>query len=422
MKFSDNHTNEQIPENELVSGPVIAQIYIGVAITLPAFLVASEVFSNLGLVSGMIALGVSGVLLFVLSSLTMSVGASLRLSTYSIISAVFGSWVAKFINTILAITLLGWFAVTVSLFAQALNDALFQLANIQLSTLWTKVIGGLVMTGLTLFGFKMIDRLSRLVVPALALVLIISFVLILRTYSWEDLISYTNETPVIASVGAAVSIIIGAFMVGITIAPDMSRFAKSRSHGVLASFLSYGTGTQIVLLLAGIPVLVTLSKDFVANLTLIGFGWPAFFVVVLATLTTNINNLYSVSLSFGQTFSKIKDYQITAVTGIIGTILAAAGFETVFVPFLLFLSVTIPPIAGIYVVHWWMNRDADFATSSMLSKGTALAAWIIGSGVAILSLHGVLSLTTAPAINAIVTAVLVYALASMFARPLLRST
>lgn len=53
---TDNHSNSVVPQNETVNGFRIGQIIVGIAITLPAFLVGANVIRAVGLRDGVIAI------------------------------------------------------------------------------------------------------------------------------------------------------------------------------------------------------------------------------------------------------------------------------------------------------------------------------------------------------------------------------
>lgn len=406
--FSENHSSGTVPSAEQVSAFHIAQVYVGIAITLPAFLVAAQVFSAMGFINGIIAVGISGFVLLLLAMLTMSVGAITRLSTYAIIENVFGRKAANGINILLLFVLLGWFAVTISLFSEALSSAVSELFNSNASTWLLKLLGGSLMTAVTVYGFRAIDRLSRLVVPALMALLLLQCVIVLKDHNIGELYQSSGKAGVITSLGMAISILVGAFMVGVTIAPDVARFSRSAKNAVLASFLSFGLGVQIVFVLAGAPAISTGSSNFIGNMIAIGLGWPALFVIIFATLTTNVNNLYSVSLGLGKTLRGFSDFQLTIAAGSVGTFFAVAGFESLFVPFLVFLGIAIPPIAGVYVSHIMLCGGLRIATDDKPAHWTALSAWMVGSVVAFSASENWIALTSAPAVDGVLSAALSY--------------
>ncbi|MEM1019195.1 MAG: cytosine permease [Pseudomonadota bacterium] len=406
--FADNHANKEIPQSELVSGFKVAQISVGVAITLPAFLVAAETFSALGFYTGLVALAAAGLILFMVASGTMIVGARTRVSTYTIIAAVFGRIPAIGVNLLIVAVLLGWFAVTISIFGSALLGALQNVTGLEIPLWIAKVSGGVLMTLITLYGFHAIDKLSRVIVPLLALMLVAAFFVGMRNADFAALLNSSGDRQNIKSLGEAISILVGAFMVGVTIVPDMARFLRAPSHAILASGLSYGFGSQLVFVFSGVPALVTGEKDFVANLLAIGFGFPALFVVTFATLTTNVNNLYSTSLSLRQVFATIRDSQMTLLAGSVGTAVALLGIENVFIPFLVFLGIAIPPIAGVYTTHILSGRAKDGFGAEIGVHKIAVAAWFIGALGALISTNHWIDLTFIPAIDGFLISAIFY--------------
>ena len=108
-RLTDNHSRGPVPAAETVSGAAIAVVIIGVSITLPAFLVGTELMAALGLVKGALAIILGGFLTACIGYLTMRVGTDTGLSTYNIILYCFGRAGSRLVNLILATTLFGWF-------------------------------------------------------------------------------------------------------------------------------------------------------------------------------------------------------------------------------------------------------------------------------------------------------------------------
>ncbi|MEM7739590.1 MAG: cytosine permease [Pseudomonadota bacterium] len=398
-----DHANAGVPTSELVSGLYIGQIFVGIAITLPAFLLGAQIFSALGLGSGLAVLVIAAALLFCLSVLTTRVGASTRLSTYKIIELTFGAAAARAFNTVLWFVMLGWFAITASLFSSALGQMLTLLGAVTLPLFIYKIFVCAMTIGFAIYGFKAIDRLSRLAVPLLLLVLVVTFYFLLKDVSLETLSSSITPSAAISSIGAGVSVMVGAFMVGIVIAPDMARFARSPNDAFIASLMSYGSGSVIVMALAGIPALATGSADFVENVASIGFAAPALAVIVFATLTTNVNTLYSVSLSADRVIEGYSSKARVLSAGAVGALMSILSIENYFVPFLLILSMAIPPIAGVYATKYFSDNGSWGDTTKPFQLD-AIAAWAVATGVAAITLHTPLSLTTAPAIDGFLVA------------------
>ena len=353
--LTDNYSAVPVPDNQLVGGLQLGTIIVGIAITLPAFLIGAEFLTALGFVDGVIAFFVGGWTLVILAVLTMRVALGYRLSTYKIIQICFGELGAKIINSLITIINFGWFGVTTQLFGQASSEIFSSAFGFDAPANYFIIIGCIFMTAAAIFGFRAIDRLCRVSVPFLLIMLIVAVYFAVKDISLYELIQIPGtHNPSLSSVSVAISILIGAFSVGITILPDMARFVRNARQSTLAALMSYGSGSLIVMICAGTAVLVSGEDDLIAAMLTLGLGPAAMIIIFFATLTTNTNILYSNSLSLAQVFPRAKDWMLTLFAGALGTSFAAAGIMDYFIDFLTLLSITIPPIAGIYLVEFYI--------------------------------------------------------------------
>ena len=368
----------------------------------------TELIGALGLVEGGLAIILGGFLTACIGYLTMRVGIETRLSTYSVILFCFGRAGSNIVNLILAITLLGWYGVTAALFGRALSlavdDALGVLVPIPVFT----IAGGVLMVATTLYGFRAIYRLSRIAVPLLAALLLYGVWAVLDGASLAELSGVPGRPHEgIASISAGISIVIGSFFVGVTLVPDLARFARGRRDAITGSFLSYGLGFPLVLLLSGLPVLVSGDPDLISSMTSLGLGIPALIVMIFSTWTTNINNLYSASLSIARMMPKVRDWVITLVAGVIGTLLALAGIMDYFVGFLILLGIIVPPIAGVYLADYFVLRPTRINVNQAGPvpdfRWDAIAALTIACAVGIFERTSDWSLTSVTAIDTLLT-------------------
>ena len=407
-RLTDNHSRGPVPAAETVSGIAIAIVIIGVSITLPAFLVGTELMGALGLVEGCLAIFLGGFLTACIGYLTMRVGTETRLSTYNVILFCFGRRGSHMVNLILAITLFGWYGVTAALFGRALSQAVDDAFGVFVPHAIFTIAGGVLMVATTLYGFRAIDRLSRIAVPLLVALLLYGVWAVLEGASLAELSSVPGRPHEgIASISAGISIVIGSFFVGVTLVPDLARFARGRRDAITGSFLSYGMGFPLILLLAGLPVLVSADPDLISSMTSLGLGIPALIVMVFATWTTNINNLYSASLSIARMMPKVRDWVITLVSGVIGTLLALAGIMDYFVDFLILLGIIVPPIAGVYLADYFLLRptriNVNHAGPVPDFRWDAIAAWTIACAVGIFERTSDWSITSVTAIDTLLT-------------------
>lgn len=391
---------------QTVNGWHVALIVNGVAITLPAFLIGAEIMAALGTRHGVLAIFAGGIILSIIASVCMSVAVSTRMTTYQMLEASFGSLGSRLVSFLVSLILLGWFGVTASLFGQAVAKSVEELFAFYLSIEVYVFIGCGMMVLITVFGFRAIDLLSKFTVPLMLAVLISGAYFTSSNFTLQQIWAAPPRSDgAILSFGSAVSMVVGSFMVGITILPDIARFINRKKQVYVASLGSYGSVFAVVLVTAGLPGLMTGETDLVAGMYQSGLGVPALLMMIFASLTTNISNLYSCSLGFAQVVPTVARWQITLLAGIAGGVLALSNIIENLITYLVFLSVLIPPVAGIYMAHSFVN----FPDSKGNVSAAAVAAWGLASGVSYAATSDLLVLTTIPALDSLLLAVGFYA-------------
>jgi cytosine permease len=210
--------------------------------------------------------------------------------------------------------------------------------------------------------------------------------------------------------------------IGAIIGPDIARYAKSTKDAVISSYVGFLGGFSVVLIIAAILAKATAQVDIVAIMLGVGWGTGAMLVLILAQWTTNDNNLYSSALGFSVIFKNTPKYILTITAGAIGTLMAVLGIYNNFIPFLLFLSALIPPIGGIYVGDYLINKSKyhfDNLEKVQNINYTSMSIWVIASLMAFTTTpspngFGLFSLTGASGFDAFLVAFGLQLLASKF--------
>jgi len=403
--MANSNTLHHVSDDQMVNGWHVAVIVIGVAITLPAFLVGAEIMGSLGTQKGILAIVLGGSILAVIASACMHIAVSKRLTTYQILDASFGKVGSRIVSFLVSLTLLGWFGVTVSLFGQAMAKSVEDLFSIHIPTEVYIVIGCTIMALTTIYGFRAIDILSKYTVPMMMIILVTGVYFISSNFTVSEIWTARPTSQVnLTSFGGAVSAVVGSFMVGLTILPDIARFINRKRQVYVASIGSYGSFFALILIAAGLPGLMTGEKDLIASLYQTGLGVPALIMMIFASWTTNINNLYSCSLGFSQVAPNVKGWQITIISGIIGAVFALSGIVDHLIDFLLLLSIFIPPVAGIYIAHFF-NACAESKSAISIP---AIVSWVLAAAIAFVTSSGVFQLTTIPALDSLFLAMILY--------------
>ena len=408
---ADHDASSRVPvdEADAVSGFQIGIVLIGISITLPLMYSAGELALGAGFADAVIATLAGALLLSLMSIPAAIVGVKSRLSSYMIIEHTFGYAGAKFVNFWFGVFLLGWYAVTAELFGRTLFLAAGQLTTLAVPEWGYTVLSSLLVTVTTIYGFKAIDRLALVAVPFLLLALLAVVVASLREVSFTALLGTEGDT---IDMPTAISAVIGAAIVGVVLTPDLTRYARNVGDCITASFLGQGGGMTIAYVCGMIPVLVWNELEPMNYMFLIGYGGLALAVIVFATWTTNVINLYSTALAARASIPVGNYRSAVVVGGVVGTAAALVGISENLIDFLVVMGLLVPPIAGVYLSDFFLFGRRDFSTARLAERpAIRLNAVVVGLGVGLLSTwmyYADRSLTGIGALDSLFLSVLIY--------------
>ena len=401
MKDADART--PVDRAETVSGLQIGVVLIGISITLPLMYSAGELALGIGLGPAVIATLVGALILSLMAIPAAIVGAKTRLSSYMIIEHTFGFAGAKFINFCFGVFLLGWYAVTAELFGRTLFLGITDLVAFRVPEWACTLSSSALVIVTTIYGFRAIDRLALVAVPFLLLAVLGVVVLSLREVGIDDLLAIRGSGEI--TMPTAISAVVGAAIVGVVLTPDLTRYARTTRDCVTASFLGQGGGMTIAYVAGMIPVLVWKELEPMTYMLLLGYGGIALAVLVFATWTTNVINLYSTALA-SRASVPVGDYrQVVVVLGIVGTAAAMVGISENLIDFLVVMGLLVPPIAGVYLADFFIFKRRDFSLAHLEARpalrvnavatavgSAALSAWLFRADASITSLGALDSL------------------------------
>jgi cytosine permease len=409
-EYFDESARIPVRKEDTVSGWSVGVVIFGICLTLPTLYTGAITAEQLGFIGTAKAVGLASLILSIMSIPAAIVGAETRLSSYLIIEFVFGRRGSDFVNALLGLTLLGWFAVTAGFFGETLAIAFEEILAVSPPTWLLTLISSLLILITTIFGFKAIDRLALFAVPLLILFLLYVSNLSLADYSWEIVLSTEGSNP--AYFSTAVSTVIGSLIVGVVLMPDLSRYARSVKDCVYASVLGNGVGNCFSMLMGVAPAIVTGLLDPMAYMIALGLVGSAFVILVFATWTTNSVNLYSTTLAVAIIKPKIPEWKLTVACGVIGTALAMIGITDYFIGFLEWLGVIVPPVASIYLTDYFVLKQKNYSLTLQDSlpdyDRAAIVAWVIGTAISAFTFMSGFSLSTIPTLDALVITAPIY--------------
>ena len=405
----EDYSRHQVPEHKTVGGIHIGIIIIGVGITITAFILGSQMGLRLGFWDSLYAFYLGGLLLAIVAAFTGIVGASTRLSTAMIIKTTFGEAGAKLVNSVLMLVMMGWCTVLAAFFGDAMHAGLeTNWGVVALPREFYVAIGSAVMALITIFGFKALDKQSLVMVPIMLAFLFTILYLAMQRMSLSVIADLETATDPGMGLGAATSIVVGSFIVGATIFPDLCRYVRDRPQAVTGSFIAFLLGYPVILVLSAVPSIATGEAELMTVVTMLGFSILGFIFLVFASLTTGTFQLYSASLAFAA-LVKTDKWKLVILVAAVTAVIAMFFSIDYFLDWLTFLSILVPPISGIYVTHHLLiKRGAgdQYATSNISIP--AFGAWIAGTIVAFVAHNGALRFTSIAAIDAILVASFCY--------------
>lgn len=405
--------NESLKKIENV-GYQISMVWIAIGIDLSGMFMGVALSQGMAFWTAIAAVAIGSIILGVLAIGTTYIGAKAGLSTGMISRISFGKKGASLMGAIMGISSLGWFGVQIGFFAENIGSAISQLTSTTVPSWLLSLIGGGLMMLSAFWGYQAIEKLCTYSVPLLAALIIIATIMSINKNGASGLAIPPQASTI--SFGLAVSLVIGVYMVGVVMAPDVARWAQNPKQAMIAGFVGFTIGNSFMIIISLILVKVMKTADLTAVFFALGLGIPSILVLTLAQWTTNTNNLYSASLDFSIVFKRVNPKVITVICGSLGILMAMFGIYGMFENFLSIVTVLVSPIAGIYMIDYFLYKEKyEFSYEEKLQDyyPVSIISWVIGSTVAFMTSQppagfGLFTLTNISALDGIIVAGICY--------------
>ncbi len=295
-----------------------------------------------------------------------------------------GSYLLSAINYL---TLVGWTAWMININASAADMIGQILFGFQGFYIWIFVCGA-ACTAMALLGADGWRRFSRAIVVALIVTTIAINALLIASSGLEALAAAPYQGMPLG-VGFDLALIIPLSWA--PLASDYSRFAKSTKGAFLGSLFGQGTANAWFFATGLACALIIGTLDPTVYVTQIGgplFGVVALFVIWAGTLTTTFLDIYSANISAINVFPRLKEWQGSAVTGMLGTALALMPWLSAFVEFLYIIGAVFAPSFAIVIADYFVIRRRRLVMGEVyelrprgLMRGfsiPAIVSWLFG--------------------------------------------
>ena len=212
-----------------------------------------------------------------------------------------------------------------------------------------------------LIGFKGLDVLSRVSVPLMFILLIVSmYIATQHVGGFKGLAAVIpHET---MTISAAITMVFGTFASGATQATNWTRLSRSGRVAVIASVVSFLLGNGLMVVAGAWCAMVYQQADIVEVMMLQGLSFAAVIMLCLNLWTIQGPTIYNVSAAACHLVRSERRRTMTLLAAAIGVMLAIGGMYEMLIPFLVLLGSIIPPIGGVIMADFWYRHRGQYPT------------------------------------------------------------
>ncbi|AUG99585.1 cytosine permease [Prodigiosinella confusarubida] len=297
----------------------------------------------------------------------------------------FGEIGSKLSDFLLGFAELGWYAWGTATVAITLVRLLALPAEF---TQPLMVLFGLGFSITALVGYKGLDILSRISVPLMFIMLVVSmWIATGDAGGWQGLTGKMPAKTMTWSV--AITMVFGTFASGATQATNWTRLARSGKVAVTASIISFLGGNGLMIISGAYCAIVYQQADIVAVMMLQGLSIAAVIMLCLNLWTIQGPTIYNVSAAACHLLRTERRRTLTLTSAGVGILLALGGMYEMLIPFLVLLGSIIPPIGGVIMADYWFRYRGQYPAirQTVLPRFnvTGLSAYAIGALLAYFS-------------------------------------
>lgn len=356
----------------------LASIWVGGMVCVPALLVASTLIASLSFHVSLLA-GLLGFCFVVTFMALISIAAvEQRKNTVILASSSFGEHGSTIVvGLVIGLSSLGWFGVQTNIAGASFSNVVSEMNGPEIPIWLSSVFWGVVMVLTAVFGFKYLKWLNYIAVPAMVVLLVYSMVITFQEHSLREVLDFkpTSSIPLFQGIG----LVIGSITVAGVISADYNRFAITRKDAIFGVMIGIIPPGMCLLAIGAILAITQGTYDIVEIFSSLGYPLLAMSVLILATWTTNVINIYSAGLAFTNLLklNETARSKITLFVGIVGITLAAIGVLNYFINFITILTITVTPIAGVLISDYFFSKS--YSESPPPINWIGLISWASGA-------------------------------------------
>lgn len=382
--FEEEFEHDPVPQSHRHSTTSVAAVWFGFPMVLTSAVFGGLIAYNLGFWHAVLAIGIGNAVLLLyvgtLSYIAGNTGRNFGLQA----EQTFGKYGYTIASGLLASVVVGWYAFQTGLTGATIHQAYG----------WNEaliiVIATILYTAVTFIGIRALTIIGMIAAPLYIVLGLVAIGLIANEHGLGGVLAYQGEGSFM-TFGSAITLVIAGFADSGTMTGDFTRWAKDGRSAVYATLTAFpfaymiGTLFGVVIVCAGAAASPTRNGgDFLPVLTSNGNVLSAialiFVFINLGSVCTHC--LYNGAVGWSRMVHG-KMRVMTVVLGLIGGIAAIAGVWSLFLDWLNFLGVLVPPIGAVIITDKIFLRHYSTVENVPNFRPTAFVAWAMGAAAAI---------------------------------------
>lgn len=372
MSQDHNYSQGPVPLKARKGVVSLSFVMLGLTFFSASMLAGGKLGTGLTFYDFFLAVLLGNFLLGIYTSCLGYIGAKTGLTTHLLARYSFGTKGSWLPSILLSGTQVGWFGVGVAMFAIPVSKVMNWDVNMLI------LLSGAMMTVTMFFGISALTVLSVIAVPSMA---------ILGCYSVWTAIADVGGISILTEVvptepmdfSAALVIVVGSFVSAGTLTADFIRFGRNPKGAVVIALIAFFLGNSLMFIFGAGGAAALGVADISDVMLAQGLIIPAIVILGLNIWTTNNNALYASGLGFANV-TGLSSKMLSIILGVVGTLCALWLYNN-FISWLTFLSAAIPPVGGVLIADYVVNRKRyqNFANATFVTVNwVAITAVVIG--------------------------------------------
>ena len=359
----------------------VMAVLLGITFFSPTMAVGAQLGTAFTLRDVLLITLIGDVILGVYVAVNCAIGAKTGLTSVMLCRYSFGKAGAKWADLLLGGTQIGWYAYVCAYVGQ-LFAKVFPIPNgaLVFTLAWALIFGVT-----ALYGYKAMEKIAYVAVPALLVLVILIPVLGVRAAGGLSALASAVPTTEM-TVATAMTAIVGTFSSMGTQACNWARFAKSPRSGFWAGFVAFMIGNTVMLAAGFVGALAYGESDFIVILMNLGLSGVALVVLTLNIWTTAHAGAYAWAVAGAEAANRENKTPFLLIGLGLAIVLACTGIYNELIPFLNILGIFIPPIGGVligdYLFTFKRRLPRVETVTFKMARISPVLAYVTGTAVA----------------------------------------